>query len=183
VTAIEDYRRWTFRVAHDLLRERPLQHLSAEDLAQEGLLEIWKAEADFDETRGAFPAWATMRARRRMREIVFGGRAQTGESTLRGKASYRLDPQTPKSLDVFRDEESETASLPDALVLDSHADDADLRVTIRDAVSLLDAEDREIVFRRYWQGEVISDAERARWSKRIRPFLADVLSDLAPATA
>lgn len=169
---VTDYRRWAYATAARFLtaahKMSPAGGPGLDDVAQEGLVALWKSTKTFDPKLGAFPSYGTRAAERRMKELVFRERPQLGEGDrTRAHGSRGAQP------DELQLDELE-ADLP--AELRHELPDLDLGVDVRGAVRKLDPADRALVFRRYWLDEVVSDVERDRWRKRIRPTLAEALS-------
>lgn len=109
---IENYHRWLYRLANDLLwADSSARHaLSVDDLVQEGRVAMWRATQNFDSGRGNLPAHLTNAARKRMLDVVMGkkpcfgtegnrGRVKVPEAALRAMPEPG-DPDEPLSVDL-----------------------------------------------------------------------------------
>lgn len=76
---LPDYRRWLYRVAHDLTASYAGHYtaVAADDLVQEGYVAMFRALDTYDPGRGALPSWLTGAARLRMREVASGHSPQS----------------------------------------------------------------------------------------------------------
>lgn len=83
----QDYRRWLYRLAHDMLWESSSARagLTVDDLAQEGSIAMWRASQSFDAARGHLAAHLTNAARLRMLDVVMGKKPSFGTEGNRGR--------------------------------------------------------------------------------------------------
>lgn len=82
MTAINpnDFRRWAYGVARDMLASAPASRWEIDDLVQEALVAIWQAAPKWaNDGRASHATYVTAAARRRMAELVYRGRPALGE--------------------------------------------------------------------------------------------------------
>jgi DNA-directed RNA polymerase specialized sigma24 family protein len=140
---LDNYRVWLQRKAADLISDRDLQ----QDLAQEGWVAMWQALQTYDESRGALPAWLTMKALGRMRYCARDkawlgrpGRHQGGHNKVVDVTEYPVAAEAPL-WDTL-----EAADLVDSTILAYH------RGEIMTAIAALTVKQREYVYLRFWRG-------------------------------
>lgn len=153
-TDVAAYRRWTYRLANDLAAPADV-----DDLAQEGMVALWKAKATLDESKGAAPPYLTRAARQRMREVALRGRPYLGEGD-RSRAHGSRTHAAPDSLDGVLDRVDEGLDpLPSALVDDGpDAERLDTAARVRAAVAALPEAERVLVTLRDLLGWGAADA-------------------------
>ena len=185
--ALADWDAWLRRAA---LRMMPLADPRFADTVQEGRIEFWRAYASLaDEPADNQLRFSLHRARRRMSHYAFRDEPQTGHTRMIGRPEVK--PVT--SLDRPLSADSETTF--GALLVDGSAtlDGIELAYhhgQISEAIDSLPAHHRAYVVQRFWHG--LSDTEIAareglssskvlynRWTRTIRPLLAERLAHLA----
>jgi DNA-directed RNA polymerase specialized sigma24 family protein len=159
---LSDFRRWCYAVARDLIAAHRTA-LDIDDVAQEGLIAMWRARDTFDATKGAWATYGTTAARLRMRDVVVKHRPQFGEGDGKPGPNGR---------------QGDTVPLDDAVhdrPVPAHDETVLTRLVVLAAVRDLPEPDRALVHRRYWECEPATSVERAAWSSRIRPALSLLL--------
>lgn len=113
---LERYRLWVYSVATDMLWESSSARraLDRDDLAQEGLVAMWRALQTFDPERGHEAAHLTNAARKRMLDMVSGRKPTFGTEGNRGRWRIperqlthlvRTNPDTGTEFYAFEPEE------------------------------------------------------------------------------
>jgi DNA-directed RNA polymerase specialized sigma24 family protein len=140
-TILGHYRGWLQKVAVGLIADPDLQ----QDLAQEGWIAMWRAFHDFDDTRGALPAWLTSKALWRMRDCArdkaWLGRPPRHQGRVRVLDAVEYPASDTPIWDVLQ-----AADLFDGLELAYH------RGEILAAIARLPTAQRWYVYLRFWRG-------------------------------
>lgn len=87
-TVLPDHRRWLHKVANSMLPPDSPDH---DDLAQEGMIALWRAVGTYDPDRKVpMAAWLRYKAAHRMRSVV------SGHANMTGSEAYDYPRATPK---------------------------------------------------------------------------------------
>jgi DNA-directed RNA polymerase specialized sigma24 family protein len=96
VEALPNWRGYLYTVAHSIL---PHGHPGVDDLAQEGLIAMWRAVGDHDPARAPLAAYARWRAVNRMRDVASQRSQPTGHDKA---ADVRRVPAGAEARDRIR---------------------------------------------------------------------------------
>ncbi len=144
---------WLYVVARNMLRN--FEEFTPEDLAQEGLIAMWRHYESHDPSRGASLQWyLRKRAKLRMIEVLMRNGQWFGmDQRHRGTADQRSNSMDPQEGDYL-----------DAMSVGDNIDDVMWAYHEGEVARALDAltpKQREYVFRRFWLGEPVSEIKRA----------------------
>jgi RNA polymerase sigma factor (sigma-70 family) len=167
-------------IARERTRERPDLY---DDARQEGMIRAWVV---LECRPDAPPAYVAAAARRAVNDVV-RGRPPFGAESHRGRqdAHDTAGPLTRESADgaEYLVADPEDLAAADALTASEVAE------AVREAVTDLDAEDRAVVFGRYWLDQGFAEIAETlgrpagtlsrRWTEKIRPRLRADLAHLA----
>lgn len=96
---LSTYRAWCLKVASTLAPYRPSDW---QDIAQEGLIAMWKSLDKYDPSKGALPSWITRAARMRMSDVI---RRETWTGTPMRRGHRREKPALPVDLRAMENDE------------------------------------------------------------------------------
>ena len=137
--ALEDYDRWLHARANQMLPPDTFHRGTAidrSDLVQVGRVALWHAAETFDPSRGAAPAYLTMRAQGAMRDA------------LRAREKHVVNDLV---FDINTDDQASPVDLDELLLTAYHGGD------IADAISTLTPRQQEYVRLRFWGGRTSNE--------------------------
>jgi len=157
---LEQYRRWIYRLAHDMLWEDSAARriLTVDDLAQEGWIAMWRADQNYDPKRGNRPAHLTNAARKRMLDVVSSKKPLFGTEGNRGR--WRVPEQNYEYL-------PEPGSWNEPYDLDhriERIENGSRYVDLHETINDLPEDSKEYLERVFWGGERLRK-DRAAWKK------------------
>lgn len=133
---LADYQKWCYSVANAMSNNCT----DADDLAQEGLIAMWRALEKYDPAKGALPSWLTKAAKMRMLEVV-QRKNLFGNARVQGAKSVEH-----LSYDEFEDPDSVLPYVEYNSEIAAHRDE------IRNALDVLSPAQRRYVVAKFWLG-------------------------------
>jgi DNA-directed RNA polymerase specialized sigma24 family protein len=168
---VGSFRRWAYHLANQYARPSDV-----DDVAQEALITIWRTLEAKGGKRGAAASLLASNGRYRAVAIL-GGAYPFGHDS---KPGPRPEPKDSVTVPLLEAEEA-----PD----EGGIDVLEMTNSMVEAILILEPQDREYVYSRFWLG--MSDVEIAEergttnkvvgqnWHRRIKPVLATLLEDAA----
>lgn len=133
---LKNYRKWLLYMANTMTSGEE----NIQDLAQEGWIAMWRALQIYNPTLGALPPWLTYAARTRMSECV-RRKSYTGMPARYGRLKGTATEIPVSSFEV------DVAATTEDIELAYHHGE------VVAAINSLSPEQREYVYRRFWQDE------------------------------